>query len=524
MSRVFDFAVIGSGFAGSLLAMILRRQGWSVAMIERGKHPRFAIGESSTPLANLLLEELARRHDLPRLLSFTKWGTWQREHPEVGCGLKRGFTFYHHPWDQPCQRDPERRNQLLVAASPCDEIGDTHWYRPDFDHWMVREAMALGVEHFDEASLEGVRWEGGDARLSGARAGRPLQLKARFVIDASGPRGFLHRVLGLAERPFADLPSTQALFSHFRGVRRLAELDGPGNESNPPYPVDDAAVHHVFAGGWIWVLRFNNGITSAGVAMKGELARTLLLSEGAPAWERLLQRLPAVREQFQSSTPVLPFIHTPRLSFRSEVMTGPGWALLPSAAGFVDPLLSTGFPLALLGVARLAEAFDPRRNQPELTRALEDYSQRTLAELDITANLVGALYASMNDPELFNALTLLYFAAASFSETARRLDRPELAGGFLLREHPQFGPATASLCRRLLQSARNGGLSAAEKAESISTIFRTIEPFDVAGLTDPNHRNWHPVRIDNLLNARNRLGASEAEIMDMLRRCGALPD
>ena len=35
-------------------------------LIERGRHPRFAIGESSTPLANLLLEELADRYDLPR--------------------------------------------------------------------------------------------------------------------------------------------------------------------------------------------------------------------------------------------------------------------------------------------------------------------------------------------------------------------------------------------------------------------------------------------------------------------------
>ena len=68
MNARFDIAVIGSGFAGSLIAMIARRLGRSVALIERGKHPRFAIGESSTPLANLLLEELAQRYDLPALL------------------------------------------------------------------------------------------------------------------------------------------------------------------------------------------------------------------------------------------------------------------------------------------------------------------------------------------------------------------------------------------------------------------------------------------------------------------------
>jgi FADH2 O2-dependent halogenase len=50
-----DVAIVGSGFAGSLTALALLRRGQRVALVERGRHPRFAIGESSTPLANLLL-------------------------------------------------------------------------------------------------------------------------------------------------------------------------------------------------------------------------------------------------------------------------------------------------------------------------------------------------------------------------------------------------------------------------------------------------------------------------------------
>ena len=61
---MYDVAVVGSGFAGSLLAMIVSRQGRSVILLEKGRHPRFAIGESTTPLSNLLLEELASRYDL----------------------------------------------------------------------------------------------------------------------------------------------------------------------------------------------------------------------------------------------------------------------------------------------------------------------------------------------------------------------------------------------------------------------------------------------------------------------------
>ena len=37
-------AIVGSGFAGSLLARILATLGYDVVLLERGRHPRFAIG------------------------------------------------------------------------------------------------------------------------------------------------------------------------------------------------------------------------------------------------------------------------------------------------------------------------------------------------------------------------------------------------------------------------------------------------------------------------------------------------
>src|SRR5882724_7892453 len=171
MKTDFDIAVVGSGFGGSLTAMIARRLGRSVILLERGRHPRFAIGESSTPLANLLLEELARRYDLPRLLPLAKWGSWQKAYPQIACGLKRGFTFYHHEFEKPFLNDSERRDQLLVAASPRDEIADTHWYRPDFDYFLVGEAQALGVEYLDQTKFESVAVAGQSTQLKAQREG-----------------------------------------------------------------------------------------------------------------------------------------------------------------------------------------------------------------------------------------------------------------------------------------------------------------------------------------------------------------
>jgi FADH2 O2-dependent halogenase len=250
-------------------------------------------------------------------------------------------------------------------------------------------------------------------------------------------------------------------------------------------------LHHVFDGGWIWVLHFNNGVTSAGAAVTDALADALRLSEGGAAWQRLLARLPTVGEQFAEAKAVRPFVHLARLPFRSRAVVGKRWALLPSAASVVDPLLSTGFPLTLFGVARLAEAMEKDWGQPRFDRRLAAYGEQTLKELDATARIVGALYGNMRDFELFAALTLLYFAAASFSESARRMHRLEQAASFLLIDHPQFGPALRDCCERSRRP-----LTPSQRSELIEAIYRTIAPIDVAGLGRRERRNWHPAADD----------------------------
>jgi FADH2 O2-dependent halogenase len=519
LSEVYDIAVVGSGFAGSLLAMIACQLGHSVALIEKGTHPRVVIGESSTPLSNLLLEELATRYDLPALQPLAKWGSWQRAYPNIGSGLKRGFTFHHHIPGVSRSSDPDRQDQLLVAASPRDEISDTHWYRADFDSFLVREAQKAGVVYFDKTNLQRFCDHGGEIGLGGERNGQEVQFRTKFVVDATGPRGFLHRVLQLGERKLSGYPETQALYSHFSGVRRLGDTEYSRTATTPPYPIDDAAVHHVFDGGWIWVLQFNNGMTSAGVAATDEFATQLRFYEGESAWDQILNSIPALKEQFAESRTVRPFTYISQLSFRSAQTAGHRWVQLPSAAGFVDPLLSTGFPLALLGVERLAQIIEREWETDRFSTMLEEYSARTDAELAATARLIGALYANMSNFPVFVALSLLYFAAASYSEAARRLGNAHLASSFLLCGDETFGAE----CIRLIARARLP-LTQDESAGLIHEILATIEPINVAGLGRLGHRNWYPVDADDLFDGADKLGVTREEIAGMLRRCGFEPE
>jgi len=508
-----DIAIVGSGFSGALCALALRQRGRRVALVERGRHPRFAIGESTTPLTNLLLEELADRYGLPQVRAFSKWGTWQRTRPGVACGLKRGFTFLFHRLGEPFVDTEAHARQLLVAASPNDDVADTHWYRPDFDLALVEQAQAAGAIYLDGTRVEKVRDDGSRMTLEGTRDGGAVEINAAFVIDASGPRGFLTTALGTGSAPLRWLPPTQGLFTHFEDVALWDHVVPAGG--TPPYPPDAAALHHVFPGGWIWVLRFNNGITSAGAALTDPLAATLRASEGAPAWDRLLHALPSVQEQFRPARATLPFMHTPRVAFRCREVAGQRWALLPSAAGVIDPLLSTGFPLTLLGVARLLDLLETTAPGAQRQAALAAYARTTQAELDVTEQLVGALYACMADPALFKRLSLLYFAAASYSETVRRLGRPHLAPGFLLNAHPHFGGELRA-CAALAAESPTG----AARTALFDRIDRAIEPFDTAGLLDRTRRDWYPVTAADLVASAPKLEASADDVRRLLERCG----
>jgi tetracycline 7-halogenase / FADH2 O2-dependent halogenase len=489
--------------------MIARRLGYRVMLLERGRHPRFAIGESASPLAGVLIEQLADRYDLPRLRPLSAFGTWQRAYPDVVCGLKRGFTYFKHETGQRYQVAPDRSNQLLVAASPNDELSDTHWLRSDVDHFLVREATALGADYFDEVTLDAVEWHvDGTATLSGARRGSPLRVRAGFVMDASGPRGFLSRALDIDERGFDGYPKTQALYSHFVDVARCDDMPDFAAKGVPPYPIDDAALHHVFDQGWMWVLRFGNGVTSAGIAVTESLATELRLADGAPAWERFLARYPSIAAQFVDAKPIREITWMPRVSYRAATSSGEGWAMLPSAAAFIDPLFSTGIPLTLLGIERLARILDVRapsarvRLKPDTT----SYSETTLAEADHTARFIAGCYAAFPRFDAFTAYSMFYFAAASFSEMQRRLTPERASAGFLRAADEGY---VSAMCE--LSPAENHAA-----ADFFARVAGATAPINVAGLCNPALRNWYPVDLEDTVRAAHKFGLTPGRVRDAL--------
>jgi tetracycline 7-halogenase / FADH2 O2-dependent halogenase len=521
VTQTCEVAIVGSGFAGSILARVLAALGYDVVLLERGTHPRFAIGESSTPLANLSLERLGLRYGLADCYHLATHGRWLAHFPQLRRGLKRGFTFYrHHPAEEFANRGLESE-RLLVAASPHDSLSDTHWLRADVDHHFVRAAIAAGVDYREQVELTGCEAGHSGVNLAGTANHIPFDLRANFVIDASGPGGFLAKHLSIPTALERTETQSAVVFSHFDGVRLMSDVV-PGLPQGP-YPDDWAAVHHVIDEGWMYSLRFDDGVTSAGFLLSPRGLATLPAGASAPAlWRTLLNRYPTLARAFVDAQPLFPIAFRPMIQHRLARAAGERWALMPHAFAFVDPLFSTGIAWTLRAIERLALAFEQcvdRRRVPR-PEVLARYESALTDEAEHIDLIVAGAYEAMSHFDLFTAQAALYFGTVSFAEVSQRLipDDHVAWNGFLGVGDAVLQPLARESLKRLRQitKARGEVGTATERAEFARWLNDGLGPRNVAGLGDPDRNNLYPVDFDKLIEQHALLGMSREALVARL--------
>jgi len=485
-----DLAILGSGFGGTLLAIICQKLGYSVALLEAGSHPRFAIGESSTPLADFKLAAIANQFGLDWLKPFAKYGTWKACYPKIRCGLKRGFSFFRHkPW-QTFAPHVSNANALLVAASPDDVRSDTHWFRADFDAHLVERAQEVGVIYLDRLDIDTLRHEQG-WNIAGTRPDGAVAIRAGFLVDATGDGQLLGRTLGLETvAPSALVTHSRSLYSHFTGVARwqdvLQETHGLSATADHTFPCDAAALHHIIDGGWMWVLRFDHGITSAGFVLDPILHPIRAGEPPEAEWQRLLNNYPSLARQFVSAEPVRPFVRSGRLQRRLTRAAGADWVLLPHSAGFLDPWLSPGIAQTLFAVERLGRIFAEGRPKSHGVERFAQYGRTLFNEFEWIDEITSTCFACFDRFEVMVSVAMLYFVAAHYCEERERAGQAEAGAAFLLADDEDYRRIARAVCHQ-------APTISAEDADAFSAnVCRRIAPYNLCGLGDPQRRNMYP--------------------------------
>lgn len=449
LMKAYDVLVIGTGFSGTLLAWILAKAGRSVCMVDTATHPRFALGESSTPLADFLLDRIADEFELEQLRSLSRWGSWQRDMFELRAGMKRGFSYFQHERGREFNETQTHDHSLLVAASASDEVSDTHWMRSDVDHWFFEMACSAGAKGWLQTTVAAVSREEHQWKVELSSPAGAESITALEIVDASGASGVLGQALELEKISNVLRTKNSVLFGHFQNVAPMSQwLQANGlSEDAPVFDCDDAAQHHLIDDGWVWMLRFNDGTTSVGLVETSEQgAERQAVSElgqgqRGERFRATISEYPTLKSLMENAQLVAPdhgegagLGALDGMSRLWSIGAGRGWMMLPSTVGIVDPLHSTGIAHALSGVQRVARLLLGTSEAGERVR----YGVEVVQEVRWIDRLVAAAYAAkLIHFSWFNAATCLYFLAAIDCER-QMAESGSMQSGFLASDDAEL--------------------------------------------------------------------------------------
>jgi len=178
-----DVTIIGSGIAGGILAAILARNGLDVILIDKLKHPKFAIGESTIPETALLFQFLASRFNVPELAEIS---TFQKGRTNLPLsGIKRNFGFMYHSDSQ----FSHAFSHQLGAAN--DEHAINHFFRQEVDHFVAKTAVLYGCHLYEGVGITDVSIDNDGATLS---IDDGNSIHCDYVVDAGGEIAIVHQV------------------------------------------------------------------------------------------------------------------------------------------------------------------------------------------------------------------------------------------------------------------------------------------------------------------------------------------
>jgi flavin-dependent dehydrogenase len=352
---MYDVAIIGGGPAGSTAAALLAHAGRRVIVFEREKFPRFHIGESLLPFS---------------MKAFTRLGLHEKF-------LRAGFMKKHG-------------GEILGA---CSEPGTKFYFkdgyrsqtdhayqvtRSDFDKLLLDHAAECGAEVHEDTSVDRVQFSKDDVELAIRSNGSSHTIQARYVVDASGRASMLGRQFQI-KKTYSHLQKL-SIFAHYDGVWRAEGIDGT-------LTVLLRAIDR-----WFWLIPLTAERTSIGVVLDSDIFRKSKLS-AEDFLEQALAEQPIIAKRMISARRVSQVYVEADFSYRSARLHGDRWLLAGDAAGFIDPIFSSGVFLAVFSGEQCADVLHEVLAHPRKTKRLfARYERAVNRAMDIYLRFVDAWY------------------------------------------------------------------------------------------------------------------------------------
>ena len=414
MNDTYDVVVGGSGMAGSTTATILANEGLDVLLIEADSHPRFTIGEALLPQSSMWMWIVGEYFGIPEVQYLSDVNSVVDEITH-SCGIKHSVGFTYHERNRPFSG--EHGHQLIPPNLPFYSEG--HFVREHVDHYLVRTAIDYGVTYVDETRITDVEITDNQVTVVTDRG----TTTAEFFVDATGSNSVLAEKLGYHENAPELETDSRAIFTHVEGLEPFDELLEDEDLPNQSNRFHDGTLHHVFDGGWMWIIPFDNfersEATNASVGLVLDRTR-YPLDESVSAGEefyRIVSAFPDIERHLEPVEAVHPWIRTGRLQRALDRSSGHRHYLTNNTYGFVDPLYSNGlintFESIFLATTLLLDAFEDEDFSADRFERIDELHRKQLLNADFT---ISSAYKAMGDFEVWNAWTQMWLGQILFHD------------------------------------------------------------------------------------------------------------
>lgn len=353
----FDLLIIGAGPAGSSAAALARKKNLRTLVVDKATFPRFRIGESLLPAGNAILRET---------------GAWEKIEA-AGFMPKYGAEF--HTSDGFSVKKIDFSTSLVPGLDRTFQVE-----RARFDTVLLDHARSLGADVRLETTVRSVETHGDCHHVTLERAGGQEKITVPWVIDSTGRESSFSNPQK-TEMDASPFPKRIAIYSHFENVVRARGKDA-GN-----------ILIVRLKDGWFWIIPLDATRTSVGLVTTVETFRQAQDAPGA-FFSRAIRNSPKLRELLDRAVPMIPFQVTSDYSYFRKNLAAERLLLAGDAAGFFDPIFSSGVYMACLSaknaVELVAQAHADKRALTEKER--RRYTKTIKDHASVFQKLIAAFY------------------------------------------------------------------------------------------------------------------------------------
>ncbi len=297
-SNQYDVIIAGGGPAGTTAATLLAQYGHSVLLIERDEHPRFHIGESMLPMIEPVMDRLGIDWSQGNL---RKGGA---EFIDEATGRRTFFSF----------EGIYRTFQIERSV---------------FDKKLFDNAIKHGVKAHQKEQVTSVQCTADEVQISTNKA----QYQGRYFIDATGRNALMGKTQGSINK--VNNLGKFALYKHYK-LAKSPESDMVFAQGNVQVFLADI--------GWIWCIPLVGGRLSVGLVVQkdapNDLKQDALFKHYINASARMKALLTGAEELSDVRVEA-------DFSYLNKQRYGQRFACCGDAAGFLDPVFSSGFLFAV---------------------------------------------------------------------------------------------------------------------------------------------------------------------------------